>query len=151
MWSLTVLVTSKAPFGICLPGTELLQSLFWTEFIMRWLSPKLLPIPAALSQSLRQSAAMRLAMPIVAQLTKHRKTLLNVVKHYETLVKHCDTLWNTHKISWTTSITSWTTSKTSWNTRHSMRRYRHLMRRYRSSCKVSGDIGAEFLVIAVLV
>ena len=29
-------------------------------------------------------------MPIIARLTKHRKTLLNIVKHHETLVQ-CDT------------------------------------------------------------
>ena len=30
------------------------------------------------------------AMPIVARLTKLRKTLLNIVKHHETLLNHCE-------------------------------------------------------------
>ena len=32
------------------------------------------------------------ALPIVARLAKHHKTLLNIVKHHETHVKHCNTL-----------------------------------------------------------
>ena len=88
-----------------------------------------------------------IADPCVARITKHHKTLLNVVKHYETLVKHCETPWTTIKTSWTTSKTSWNTFKTLWNimkhsnTCHSMRRYRHSMRRHRCSCGVSGNIG----------
>ena len=45
-------------------------------------------------RSLRQSVARAVAyaaMPVIERLTKHRKTLLNIVKHHETLVKHCDT------------------------------------------------------------
>ena len=37
-------------------------------------------------------AVADMAMPIIARLTKHRKTLLNIVKHHETLVKRCDIL-----------------------------------------------------------
>ena len=33
----------------------------------------------------------RSVMPITARLTKHHKTLLNIVKYHETLEKHCDT------------------------------------------------------------
>ena len=56
---------------------------------------------------------------LVAQLAKHRKTLVNLVKHPETLVTHCET--ETHKTLWwcepvTTWKISWTTNKTSWNT-----------------------------------
>ena len=40
------------------------------------ISAELSPIPVSLSQSL-----MRSVMPIVAPLTKHRKTLLNIIKH----------------------------------------------------------------------
>ena len=35
--------------------------------------------------------AVRLAMPIVAQLAKHSKTLLNIIKHKKILLKHFDT------------------------------------------------------------
>ena len=87
-------------------------------------------------------------MPIVAQLTKHCKTLLNhkaLVKHHEThishtescvfsslatmpivarLAKHHETLkktsWNTCTTSINTCKTLWTTSKTSWNTRKTL-------------------------------
>ena len=38
-----------------------------------------------------------MTMPIVARLNKHRKTLLNIEKHHETLVKHCDTSRNVVK------------------------------------------------------
>ena len=110
------------PFWNCLPGTELLQSLFRTQFSMGSLSQRyrrsprrhrlflwsycrsaelslisaelsmisavLSLIPGALSWSLRWSAAP--GLPIVAWLTKHCKTLLNIIKHYETLVKHCE-------------------------------------------------------------
>ena len=58
--------------------------------------------PAVLSRSLRRSAAADAATPIVAQLAKHYKTLLNIVKHHETHVKHCETLktlWNIMKQS----------------------------------------------------
>ena len=47
--------------------------------------------PAALTRSLRRSAAADAATPIVARLAKHHKTLLNIVKHHETHVKHCET------------------------------------------------------------
>ena len=69
-----------------------------------------------------------LAMPIVAQLTKHRKTF-NIVKHHETLVKHCDTSWNVlkhreplvkhHETFLKQYETSWNTLKMLWNiTKH---------------------------------
>ena len=50
--------------------------------------------------------AIDAATPIVARLAKHHKTLLNIVKHYETHVKHCEplikhlkTMWNIMKQS----------------------------------------------------
>ena len=46
-----------------------------------------LPIPEAIGGR----AVADAAMPIIAQLAKHHKTLLNIVKHHETHVKHCDT------------------------------------------------------------
>ena len=46
-------------------------------------------ISAELSRSLRRLPTAR--APIVAQLTKHHKTLLNIVKHHETHVKHHET------------------------------------------------------------
>ena len=49
---------------------------------------ELSPIPAALSRSAGADAATA----FVAQLAKHHKTLLNIVKHHETHVKHCETL-----------------------------------------------------------
>ena len=51
-------------------------------------------IPAALSRSLRRSVVADAGMPIFARLAKQCKTLLNVVKHHETLAKHCDASWN---------------------------------------------------------
>ena len=45
----------------------------------------------AIPETIGGRAVVDAAMPIVARLTKHHKTLLNIVKHYETLVKHCDT------------------------------------------------------------
>ena len=58
------------------------------------ISVELSPIPAALSRSLRRSAAADAATQIVAQLAKHHKTLLNILKHHEKHVKHCDTSQN---------------------------------------------------------
>ena len=52
-----------------------------------WLSP----IPVPLSWYLRRSAAAQSPLPIVEWLTKHRKTMLNIVKHHETY----KTLWKT--------------------------------------------------------
>ena len=74
------------------------------------ISAELSPIPAALSRSLRRSAAAR--SPIVAWLAKHHKTLSNIVKHreplvkhheplvkhHETLLEHCETSWNTQTL-----------------------------------------------------
>ena len=79
---------SEAPFGICLPGTELLQSPFWKEFSMgsllrqyrrslRHYRQFLRSYCQSLRHycgSLRRSAAARSEMPIFTQLTKHRKT-----------------------------------------------------------------------------
>ena len=92
------------------------------------------PIPAASSlisaellRSLRWSAATDAMMLIVAQLTKHRKMLLNIVKYHETLLKHCDTSWNIvkpceplvkhHETLVKYCEASWNTLKTLWNTR----------------------------------
>ena len=120
------------------------------------ISAVLSPIPALLSRSpIGGPAVADSAMPIVAWLTKHRKTLLNIVKHYETLVKHCATSENVVKHCQQlvkhheTLKTLWNimTLKTLWNitkhsdTRHSMRRYRRSMRRHRCSRGVSGDVG----------
>ena len=90
-------------FGNCLPGTELLQSPFTipaaSSPISAELSPisaELSPIPAVLRScrdpwgDRRGRAITDAAMPIVARLTKHRKTLLNIVKRHETLLKHCE-------------------------------------------------------------
>ena len=119
-----------APFGNCLPVTELLQSPFRTEFSMGSLSRRyrqsmrrhrrfLWSYRWSLGRyrrSLRRSAAARSPMPIVAWLTKHRKMLLNIVrhhetlwyimkrhellvKHHETLLKHCETSQNTQTLT----------------------------------------------------
>ena len=45
----------------------------------------------AIPEAIEGRAVDAAAMPIVALFTKHLKTLLNIVKHHETLVKHCDT------------------------------------------------------------
>ena len=88
------------PSGIFLPGTELLQSPFRMEFTMgsrlrryrrslrrhRWFQ-------RSYRRSLRRSVAARSPMPIVARLAKHHKTLLNIVKHHETLLKHHETFF----------------------------------------------------------
>ena len=79
-----------------------------------------------------------------AQITRHRKTLLYIVKHHETLVKHCDTHLK-HETSWNTLKTLWNITKHS-NTHHSMRRCRqsmqrhqHSVQRHRRSRGASGD------------
>ena len=54
------------------------------------ISAELSPIPVALSRFLRRSAVADAATLIVARLAKHHKTLLNIVKHHETLVSRCD-------------------------------------------------------------
>ena len=115
----------SAPFGNCLPGTELVQSPFRTEFSMgslsRWYRRSLRRQCQFLwryRRSLRRSAAARSVMPIVARLTKHRKTLLNIVKHHETLVKHCDTSWNVrnHREPLVNIMKHFKHCETSWNT-----------------------------------
>ena len=85
------------PFGNCLPGTKLLQTLFRMKFSMGSLSRQYQRslrhhrrFLQSYRRSLRRSAVANMAMPIVARLTEYRKTL-NIVKHHETLVKHCDT------------------------------------------------------------
>ena len=99
------------------------------------ISAELSPIHAQLLQFLRRSAAAvaDVVMPIVALLTKHPKTLLNIVKHHETLVKHCDTLYNImkHLKHHETVETLLKHCETSRNTRHSMLRYRCSMQRHR--------------------
>ena len=136
------------PSGIFLPGTELLQSPFRTEFSMgsrsqryrrslqchRWFlrSYRLFLRSyrrslwrcrdpwgvVAIPEAIGGSAVIDAATPIVAQLVKHHKTLLNIVKHHETcktlwhvvkhreslvkhhetLLKHCGTSWNTRAL-----------------------------------------------------
>ena len=113
------------PFGICLPGTELLQSPFRTEFSMGSLS-------GWYQQSLWCPES-------IGDHRKHRKALLNIVKHLETLVKHCDT--------------SWTTLKTLWNImKHSLAiRWDDIGARCGDIGAQCGDLGArvEFPVISV--
>ena len=45
----------------------------------------------AIPEAIGGCAGADAATPIVARLAKHHKTLLNIVKHHETLVKHCET------------------------------------------------------------
>ena len=100
---------SGCPFENCLIGTELLQSPFRTEFSIwspsrrYWLSLQrhlrfrrsyrrslrhcrdpcvIVVIPEAISGR----AIANVAMPIVDWLTKHRKTLWNIMKHLNTPV-----------------------------------------------------------------
>ena len=103
------------PSGIFLPGTELLQSPFRTEFSMEsrsrryrrslrrhrrflWSYHRFLRVNAdpcgvfAIPEAIGGRAVADAATPIVARLAKHHKTLLNIVKHHETHVKHCETL-----------------------------------------------------------
>ena len=96
----------SGPLWICLPGTELLQSPLRTEFSMGsllrrywwslWHHRRFL---RSYRWSLRHCHdpwggrwPARSPMPIIEPLTKHRTTLLNIVKHHETLVKHHETL-----------------------------------------------------------
>ena len=135
-----------APSGIFLPGTELLQSPFGTEFSMgsrsrpyRWslrCHRRFLQSYSRFLQSYRDPwggrAGADAAMPIVARLAKHHKTLLNIVKHHETHVKHHETLktlWNIMKHSSFDATISSLDAETS-------ARWR------RRSCGVTGDIGA---------
>ena len=83
---------------IFLPGTELLQFPFMTEFSMGSRSRRYRrslqchrQFLRSYCQSLSQSAVADAATPIIERLAKHRKTLLNIVKHHERLVKHYDT------------------------------------------------------------
>ena len=85
--------SSEGPSGICLPGTELLQSPFRTEFSMGSRSRRSLRRHRRLLRSYRRflrSYRRSLRHPIVARLAKHT-TLLNIVKYHKTHVKHCDT------------------------------------------------------------
>ena len=106
--------------------------------------------PDALSRSLRWSA-----MPIIAQLTNHRKTLLNIVKHHETLikivihretyVKHCELLVKQHETLLKHCETSWYTLYSMWWYRCSMQSHRHSVRQHRRSAwwyrlRVIGDL-----------
>ena len=109
--------------GIFLPGTELLQSLFRTEFSMGSRSRRyrrslrrhrrfLLSYCRFLRscrRSLqrwrdRRNAGADAATPFVARLAKHHKTLLNIVRWHETHVKHREPLVKHHE-----------TLKTLWN------------------------------------
>ena len=139
------------PSGIFLPGTELLQSPFRTEFSKGSRSRRY-------RRSLRRHRRFLLSYrrslrrcrdpwgdrraPIVARLARHQKTLLNIVKYHETHVKHCitseplvqhhetlKTLWNIMKQfdAETSALGSATTAIA-----RSYRRYRR---------GVSGDIG----------
>ena len=102
----------RIPFGICLPGTELLQSPFKMDFSMRSLSwwyrrslwrhrCGIVTIPEAIGGCAVTNAAMR----IIARLSKHRKISWNIVNggeplvKHETLLKHCETSWNTQTLS----------------------------------------------------
>ena len=144
-----ILYIGETPFGICLPGTELLQSPFRTEFSLGSLSWQYWRSLCVITNYCRVIADpfgdQQSAMPIIERFAKHHKTLLNIVKN-ETLVKHCETSWTTNKTiktSWTTSKTSCNTHKTLWNimkhlnTHHSMRQYRHSMRRHWCSARPS--------------
>ena len=73
------------------------------------ISAGLLPISTGLSpipEVIGSPAVADSAIAIVVRLTKHRKILLNIIKHHETLVKHCDNIVKRHKTSSTTSKTS---------------------------------------------
>ena len=91
------------PSGIFLPGTELLQSPFRTEFSMESRSRRYRRslrchrrFRRSYRRSLRRSAAADAATPIIARLSKH-KTLLNNMKHMWNIVIHRKTLWTTSK------------------------------------------------------
>ena len=114
--------TVETRSGISLPGTELLQSSFRTEFSMWSLSRRYRRslrrhrrFLRSYRRFLRSFGAIPEAIgaparsPIIARLAEYHKTLLNIVKHHETHVKHS----KTHVKH---CDTSWTTSKTSWNT-----------------------------------
>ena len=107
-WQLTG-TQPEIPFGISLPGTELLLTPVRTEWSI-----------FSLSRSYRRSLR-RSATTLVARLIKHHKTSRTT----------CKTLWNTLK-------TLWNITKHS-NTRHSMwrhrrfRRYRRLRSWYNSA------------------
>ena len=98
--TVTVSHSQLSPFGICLPGTELLQSPFRMEFSMGSCSRQ---YERSLRRYCRFLRSYRRSLwrchdpwgyqrsPIVARLSKHHETLLNIVKHHETHVKQCDT------------------------------------------------------------
>ena len=163
-------------FRNCLAGTELLQSPFRMEFsmgsLLRWYRQSIRRHRQSLRCCCNPWGDQRSPMPIVALLTKHHKTLLNIVEHHETLVKHCDTSWNvvknheplvkhreplvkhheTLKTFWNTLKTLWNITKPS-NTRHLMPWYQRSMQRHwlcRRSHGVSSDNCAEFPVILAI-
>ena len=91
------------------------------------------------------------AMPIIARLAKHHKTL-SIVKHHEThvkhlwyIVKHREPLVKHHEPLVKHHETPLKHCETSWNTRHSIRRHRRSVRRHQRSARqlrgVFGDIG----------
>ena len=73
------------------------QSLAWITFVVISTIPAApSPISAELSlipeaEAISSRAVADAVTPIIARLPKHHKTLLNIVKPYETHVKHCDT------------------------------------------------------------
>ena len=101
------------PSGICLPGTDLLQSPFRTELSMGsrsrryrrslWRHRRFLRSYRRSLRRCRDPWGDRRS-PIVAWLAKHHKTLLNILKHHETHVKHRELLVKHHE-----------TLKTLWN------------------------------------
>ena len=169
-----------SPSGIFLPGTELLQSPFSTEFTMgsrSWWYRRSLRRHRRFLRSYRRflrsyRRSLRHCrdpwgylwprgrrMPMVAWLAKNHKTLLNIVKHHETLLKHCETSWNTRHLMRRSMRTRrrsmWRRLRLGQRRRrsrggHSMRRRRRLMRRLRRSRGVTGDIGAEFPAISAI-
>ena len=126
------------PSRIFLPGTELLQSPFRTEFSMgsrlrchrRYLR--------SYRQFLRSYHQSLRRLAIVARLAKHQKTLLNIVKHHETHVKHREPIVKHHE----TLKTVWNIMKqTSFYATISALDGRRSARQRRRSRGVTDDIG----------
>ena len=157
----TVSLMSHCPFVNCLPGTELLRSPLTMEFSMGSLSLHYLWSLQCYHRSPWQLEIVQGPMAIIARLTKHCKTMLNIVthslnimKHSLNIMKHSYTSWNTfktslniHQTSWITNKTSWTTNKTSWNTHKTLwnimkhSNARSSMQQYWRCMRVSGNIG----------
>ena len=75
-----------APFGNCLPGTELLQSPYRTEFSMGSLSPRY-------RRSLRRCCDPWADRRSPMDRCRSLRNLLNIVKHSKTSWIICKTLW----------------------------------------------------------